>query len=99
MDSQTGSAQEVVGANVSGVPDRAARHVGNFRGRSDLRGMSIRRTLVRLLLIVSLPFAVVGLIVSAAAAHGGDITIEASGSVSGTTVTYSVHMIWRTAMT
>jgi len=85
----------VVGANVSGVPDRAARHVGNFRGPyPDLRGMSIRRTLVRLSLIVSLPFAVVGLIASAAAAHGGDITIEASGSVSGTTVTYSVHMIW-----
>lgn len=85
----------MVGANVSGVPDRAARHVGNFRGPyPDLRGMSIRRTLVRLSLIVSLPFAVVGLIASAAAAHGGDITIEASGSVSGTTVTYSVHMIW-----
>jgi hypothetical protein len=56
--------------------------------------MSIRKTLVRLSLIVSLPLAVVGLITSAAAAHGGDITIEASGSVSGTTVTYSVHMIW-----
>ena len=85
----------MVGANVSGVPDRAARHVGNFRGPyPDLRGMSIRKTLVRLSLIVSLPFAVVGLIASAAAAHGGDITIEASGSVSGTTVTYSVHMIW-----
>lgn len=85
----------MVGANVSGVPDGVARHVGNFRGPdSDLRGMSIRKTLVRLSLIVSLPLAVVGLITSAAAAHGGDITIEASGSVSGTTVTYSVHMIW-----
>ncbi len=56
--------------------------------------MSIRKTLVRLSLIVPPPLAAVGLITSAAAAHGGDITIEASGSVSGTTVTYSVHMIW-----
>lgn len=29
-----------------------------------------------------------------AAAHGGDITLEIGSSVSGTTVTYNVHLIW-----
>lgn len=50
--------------------------------------------MARVVAIAAGSMVAIGVFAVAASAHGGDITIEASGAVSGATVTYSVHMIW-----
>lgn len=68
---------------------------GTLWGPSTTIGdMRIRSITARLAAVVALSALGIGGLAVAASAHGGDITIDASGSVSGSTVTYSVHLIW-----
>jgi len=48
----------------------------------------------RLLSAVAVAAIGVGVLSEGASAHGGAIAIEVSGSASGPTVTYNVHLIW-----